>query len=68
MEVNVWTSASVEHIERDNSTGLYKVLVRHKGGQRTFTVKHVILATGFASGGAIHVPIYPGMVGFRVHT
>jgi len=67
MEVNVWTSASVEHIQRDNSAGLYEVLVRHKGGKRTFTVKHVILATGFANEGAIRVPTYPGMVCFRVY-
>ena len=63
MEVNVWTSSSAEHIQRDKTTGLYKVIVRHKEGQRIFTVKHVILATGFASGGAVYVPAYPGLVG-----
>jgi len=68
MEVNVWTSSSVEHIQRDKTTGLYKVIVRHKEGQRIFTVKHVILATGFASGGAVYVPAYPGVVGFTKFT
>lgn len=59
--MNAWTSATVAHIQRDNSTGLYKVTVQRKEGERIFTVKHVVFATGFA-GGSVYMPIYPGMV------
>ncbi|KAF5359790.1 hypothetical protein D9756_003005 [Leucocoprinus leucothites] len=65
MEVNVWTSANVEHIKRDKSTGLFTVTVQRKEGQRVFTVRHVIFATGFASGGSWYTPTYPGMDKFK---
>lgn len=64
MELNVWTSSTVSHIQRDPSTGIYKVTVSFKGqkeGTRVLTVKHVIFATGL-SGGAAYMPTYPGMV------
>jgi len=62
MEINVWTSSNVKHIHRDKVAGSYKVTVQHKGGERVFVVAHVIIATGFASGGIVHMPTYPGMV------
>jgi uncharacterized FAD-dependent dehydrogenase len=63
MELNIWTSSKVSHIERDESTGLFKVKVqlKNKNSERVFIVKHVILAPGF-SGGSWHTPSYPGMV------
>lgn len=63
MELNVWTSTTVSHVEREESTGLFKVKVQHKkkGSERIFTVKHVVLAPGF-SGGSWYTPTYPGMV------
>ncbi|KAF9448561.1 FAD/NAD(P)-binding domain-containing protein [Macrolepiota fuliginosa MF-IS2] len=66
MELDVWTSSTVSHIQRDNLTGLYKVTVQLGGqkGERIFTVKHVIFATGFA-GGSAHMPTYPGMDKFK---
>ncbi|KAF9444560.1 FAD/NAD(P)-binding domain-containing protein [Macrolepiota fuliginosa MF-IS2] len=67
MELNVWTSSTVSHVQRDASTGLYKVTVLLKGEKeetRVLTVKHVIFATGL-SGGAAHVPTYPGMDKFK---
>jgi hypothetical protein len=62
MEVNYWTSSTVSYIQRDASTGIYKVTVQQKGGERIFTVKHVVFATGFASGGTVNMPSYPNMV------
>jgi len=62
MEINVWTSSNVKHIHRDKVTGSYKVIVQRKGEERVFVVTHVIIATGFASGGMVHMPTYPGMV------
>jgi len=62
MEINVWTSSNVKHIQRDKVTGSYKVIVQRKGEERVFVVTHVIIATGFASGGMVHMPTYPGMV------
>ena len=38
------------------------MIVQHKGEERVFVVAHVIIATGFASGGMVHMPTYPGMV------
>ncbi|KAF7773525.1 hypothetical protein Agabi119p4_5692 [Agaricus bisporus var. burnettii] len=66
MELNVWTSTTVSHIEREQSTGLFKVKVQHKnkGSERIFTVKHVVLAPGF-SGGSWYTPTYPGMDKFK---
>ncbi|KXN87227.1 putative indole-3-pyruvate monooxygenase YUCCA4 [Leucoagaricus sp. SymC.cos] len=65
MEVNVWTSSNVSYIQRDKSTGLFKVTVQRKDGERIFTVKHVVFATGFASGGSWYTPTYPGMDKFK---
>jgi cation diffusion facilitator CzcD-associated flavoprotein CzcO len=64
MELNVWTSSAITRVARDNSTGLYRVTMHVKGpqpGERTFTVKHVIFATGFG-GGRAYMPTYPGTV------
>lgn len=61
MELNVWTSSTVSYVQRDSSTGLYKVTVKGPKGERIFTVKHVVFAIGFA-GGSAYMPTYPGMV------
>lgn len=65
MELNVWTSASVEKVVQDKSSGKWMVTVRRANGDRTFKVNHVIFATGIG-GGKGNVPVYPGMVRYRV--
>lgn len=65
MELNVWTSSTVTRIEQDPQTHIWTVDIRRETGTiRTFRVKHVIFAVGW-SGGAPHMPIYPGMDEFK---
>ncbi|KAG9224371.1 hypothetical protein PLEOSDRAFT_1065723 [Pleurotus ostreatus PC15] len=67
MELNVWTSASVEKVVQDKSPGKWMVTVRRANGDRTFKANHVIFATGIG-GGKGNLPVYPGMDVFQGQT
>ncbi|KAG6882342.1 hypothetical protein C0992_012019, partial [Termitomyces sp. T32_za158] len=59
LELNVWTSSTVVKATQDGD--LWRVLIsRGDGSERTFTVKHVIFATGLGSNNGVF-PKYPGM-------
>ena len=61
MELNVWTSTTVESF-RLQDDGRYEVVVKKADGTtRTFHVDHVIMALGFG-GGVPNIPTYPGQV------
>lgn len=61
MELNVWTSTSVESV-RLQDDGRYEVVVKKADGTtRTFHVAHVIMALGFG-GGVPNMPTFPGQV------
>ena len=65
MELNVWTSTSVESV-RLQDDGRYEVVVKKADGTtRTFHVAHVIMALGFG-GGVPNMPTFPGQVGVSV--
>lgn len=65
MELNVWTSTSVESV-RLQDDGRYEVVVKKADGTtRTFHVAHVIMALGFG-GGVPNMPTFPGQVGFSL--
>lgn len=65
MELNVWTSSKVVRATQDDSTKKWSVLVKKQDGtERTFTVNHIVMATGF-KGGKGYIPTYPGMVSSR---
>ncbi|KAF5378871.1 hypothetical protein D9615_006928 [Tricholomella constricta] len=63
LELNVWTSSTV--VSATPVGDAYNVIVkRGDGSDRSFTVPHVVFATGLgANDGA--VPIYPGMDVFK---
>ncbi|KAF7352602.1 hypothetical protein MVEN_01225700 [Mycena venus] len=64
LEIPIWTSSEVTAASPDAS-GMWKVTVSNsQGGQRIFTVKHLVFATGFGSYRG-KVPIYPGMDEFK---
>ncbi|EPS95850.1 FAD/NAD-binding domain-containing protein [Fomitopsis schrenkii] len=64
MELNVWTSTSVESV-RLQDDGRYKVVVKKADGTtRTFNVAHVIMALGFG-GGVPNMPTFPGQEEFQ---
>ncbi|PPR00870.1 hypothetical protein CVT24_000321 [Panaeolus cyanescens] len=72
LELNVWTSANVVTMNKNEQTGLWEVdVVRKKTlssgeiivEERTFRVKHVVVACGL--GGAPNMPKYPGMDTFK---
>lgn len=61
MELNVWTSTSVESV-RLQEDGRYEVVVKKADETtRTFNVAHVIMALGFG-GGVPNMPTFPGKV------
>ncbi|KAG6897057.1 hypothetical protein C0992_004376 [Termitomyces sp. T32_za158] len=62
LELNVWTSSTVVKATQDGD--LWRVHIsRGDGSERTFTVKHVVFATGLGSNNGIF-PKYPGMDSF----
>ncbi|EIW83191.1 FAD/NAD(P)-binding domain-containing protein [Coniophora puteana RWD-64-598 SS2] len=64
MELNVWTSATVESV-RKGSKKRYTVSVRRVDGrERSFEVDHVVFALGIGAGLGNH-PTYPGMDEFK---
>ncbi|KAG6860938.1 hypothetical protein C0995_005768 [Termitomyces sp. Mi166 len=63
LELNVWTSSLVVNAVQDGD--LWNVRIsRGDGSERTFTVKHIVFATGFGLEESI-VPAYPGMDSFN---
>ncbi|KAJ2924869.1 hypothetical protein H1R20_g12243, partial [Candolleomyces eurysporus] len=73
LELNVWTSSEVTKVVRDKDHDLWLVTVTSKrqglGGTpeektRTFRVKHVVFANGWA-GGESYIPEIPGKDKFR---
>ncbi|KAG5640708.1 hypothetical protein DXG03_007477, partial [Asterophora parasitica] len=60
LELNVWTSSSV--VSASPAGDAWKATIkRGDGSERTFTVNHIVFATGLGSNdGAI--PVYPGML------
>ncbi|KAJ7178918.1 hypothetical protein C8R46DRAFT_1071884 [Mycena filopes] len=64
IEVPIWTSSEVTTASRDPS-GMWQVNVSNaNGGNRVFTVKHLVFATGFGSYRG-RLPTYPGMDDFK---
>ncbi|KAJ7347250.1 hypothetical protein DFH08DRAFT_867664 [Mycena albidolilacea] len=63
MELDVWTSSTVKSA-RPNDAGTWEVVVARDGAERSFTVKHVVFATGLGAGEG-KLPSYPGMDIFR---
>jgi cation diffusion facilitator CzcD-associated flavoprotein CzcO len=59
LELNVWTSSTVVTASQSEATKKWDVVVkRGDGSERTFTVNHFIIATGFA--GKPYMPTVPG--------
>ena len=62
MELNIWTSTTVQKIERDDSKDEFVVtLVKADGSKRVIRPKHVVAALGFG-GNEPSMPDIPGMV------
>lgn len=59
MELNVWTSSSLEGASYDDATGRWTVRIRRADGQiRTLHPAHVVIATGVH--GEPRIPAFPG--------
>ena len=62
MELNVWTSSTIENlVQNPNQDGWTAIVRKGDGSTRTFNPGHVILAHGF-NGGVPQMPSFPGMV------
>ncbi|TFK22738.1 hypothetical protein FA15DRAFT_595487 [Coprinopsis marcescibilis] len=61
LELNVWTSSTVESAVQDAKSKLWTVKIRRKDGEHALTVKHVVFASGFV--GDAYMPELPGKVG-----
>lgn len=62
MELNVWTSANIEKLQKNQTTQDWTVAIKRSDGTtRTFKPRHVIFAHGFG-GGVANMPEYPGLV------
>ncbi|KAJ7596251.1 hypothetical protein C8J56DRAFT_924549 [Mycena floridula] len=73
LDLDVWTSSTVDKASQDQSSGLWHVTVNTRKidsagivqeSQRVFKVKHLIFATGLVPG-KVAVPTYPGMDTFK---
>ncbi|KAF7300095.1 Flavin-containing monooxygenase [Mycena kentingensis (nom. inval.)] len=65
LELDVWTSATVISARPKTTGSDWTVVVsRPNVPDRTFTVKHVVFATGFGDASA-SIPTYPGMNNFK---
>jgi cation diffusion facilitator CzcD-associated flavoprotein CzcO len=64
MELNVWTSTTIDKLEEDPSGKSWTVTVSRAtdGTKRTFKPRHVVFAHGLG-GGEKKMPSIPGMVG-----
>ena len=64
MELNVWTSTTVTHAERDEATNKWVVNVQKAdGSERVFRVDHLVFALGLGAG-TINIPDIPGRASF----
>ena len=62
MEINVWTSTTIEKLVQNPNKDGWSVFVKRADGKtRTFKPGHVIFAHGIG-GGLPNMPSYPGMV------
>ncbi|KAG6876175.1 hypothetical protein C0993_005129 [Termitomyces sp. T159_Od127] len=61
LELNVWTSSTVVKVTQDGDSWHVRIS-RGDGSERTFTVKHIVFATGIIDGA---LPKYPGMDSFK---
>ena len=62
MELNIWTSSTIEKLVQNAGHGGWTAIVRKGDGlTRTFNPGHVIFAHGF-NGGVPRMPSFPGMV------
>ncbi|KAI0917747.1 hypothetical protein AcV7_007077 [Taiwanofungus camphoratus] len=64
MELNVWTSTTATHAEKDENDKWTVTVQRSDGTERTFHVDHVIMALGFG-GGVPRIPDFPGKEEFQ---
>jgi thioredoxin reductase len=65
MEINVWTSTTLDGASYDEARAQWTVRVRRAGGgERTIRCRHLVLATG-VSGAIAHVPELPGIREFQ---
>ncbi|KAJ6526586.1 hypothetical protein DFH09DRAFT_995693 [Mycena vulgaris] len=65
LEIDVWTSTTVRSARQDATSGMWDVDVEiSPGQQRTFTVKHIVFATGLGDRQS-KMPVYPGMERFK---
>ncbi|KAF8523192.1 hypothetical protein JB92DRAFT_2705437 [Gautieria morchelliformis] len=65
MELNVWTSTTVQKIDRDESKDVFVVtLIKADGSKRVMRPKHIVMAIGFA-GNEPKIPDIPGMYEFQ---
>lgn len=66
LELNVWMSTEVRHVERDDVKDEWVVTIRKADGtERVMRPKYVVLGTGF---GDPAVPCIPGAVSTFDHT
>ncbi|KAG6860939.1 hypothetical protein C0995_005769 [Termitomyces sp. Mi166 len=63
LELNVWTSSTVVNATQDGDSWNVRIS-RGDGSERTFTVKHIVFATGLGSNDGVF-PKYPGMDSFK---
>ena len=67
MEINVWTSSTIEGMVQNPNRDGWLVIVRKSDGTiRLLKPGHVIFAHGL-NGGPPNMPSYPGMVRFNIH-
>jgi len=65
LDLDVWTSTTLEGAERDEATGTWSATVRRADGQaRVLRPQHIVLATG-GIGGKPAVPELPGLSEFE---
>ncbi|KAK9350078.1 hypothetical protein V1523DRAFT_429419 [Lipomyces doorenjongii] len=66
-EINVWTSSRVvpDKTHYDHATSKWTVTVLRGGRERTFTVSHVVMATGLGGGYPKLPPPFPGQEIFK---
>ncbi|EJD04564.1 FAD/NAD-binding domain-containing protein [Fomitiporia mediterranea MF3/22] len=65
MELNVWTSSTIENIQQNPSGKGWTVSVKRADGSiRVFNPRHIVFAHGFG-GGVANLPKFPGMDEFE---
>ncbi|KAF5392953.1 hypothetical protein D9757_001270 [Collybiopsis confluens] len=65
LELNIWLSTTVVDATQDPDTNIWSVHVRRKdGSERTFKVKHFVVATGLGDG-IPNVPDIPNLASFK---